>query len=65
MSAMKKRLFVLVFCAVLFAAVYRVGYNHRDMDAATEEVNDIAVEAWQEPNEPNDVSVSQADRIVR
>jgi hypothetical protein len=60
---MKKRLSVLIFCAVLFTAVYRVGFDNRDIDADINDVNGVLAEVWPESNEPNDLTAPQSDLI--
>ena len=64
MAAMKKRLFILIFCAVLFTAVCRVGFDNGDTDADVNDVNGIPDEAFLEPDEPDDLMVLQFDRSV-
>lgn len=61
---MKKRLYILVFCAVLFTAVYRVGFEHGDVDTDLSDVNGIPVEALPDLNEPNDLMAQQSDLAV-
>ena len=61
---MKRRLFILIFCAVLFTAAYRIGFDNGDTDADINDVNGVQAADCPEPNEPNDLMVLQPDPTV-